>query len=84
MADRMRTQSGRQRKINAAKKALLVVMKQLSDDAEVGVLALNSRGQQGHWIIPLGPLDRTELSQAIQQIRADWWNPIGPSDEGRG
>jgi hypothetical protein len=65
-------------KIDAAKRALLQVLSQLPDDAQVGVLALNSRDpRSGPWIVPLGTLDRAPMRRAIQRIGADGGTPLG-------
>lgn len=77
MAESMATARGRLPKIDVARDALLTVMQQMSDDAEVGVLALNSRSRDSEWVIPLGPLDRTRLATAVQQIRASGGTPLG-------
>jgi uncharacterized protein YegL len=69
MSDPMR--SGRRvAKMDAAKRALLEVLSQLPEDAQVGVLALNTRTASGPWIIPLGPLDQAQVRQAIGNIQA--------------
>jgi uncharacterized protein YegL len=69
MAEPMRS-SRRVAKMDAAKRALLEVLSQLPEDAQVGVLALNTRTATGPWIIPLGPLDRAQIRQAIGSIQA--------------
>ena len=65
-----------QRRIDAAKHALLVVMEQLPNDSRVGVLALNSSSADD-WIVPLGPIDRQQLRQAIDRIQANGRTPLG-------
>ena len=69
MEDRMR--SG-ERRIDAAKRALQVVLEKLPEDAQVGVLALN----QG-WVIPLGKLDRSKTSGQIRRLRANGGTLLG-------
>ena len=64
-------------KIEAAKRALLQVLEQVPPDAQVGVLALNGPGGNGAWIIPLGPLQRQPMQQAIQQISAGGGTRLG-------
>lgn len=77
MDDRMRSRNGVVRKIDAAKKALLSVLNQVPDDAKVGVLVLNGQTGDGEWIIPLGPVDKRENSQAISRIKAYGGTPLG-------
>jgi len=69
MNDRMRSGG---RRIQAAKRALQVVLEKLPEDAKIGVLALN----QG-WIIPLGKLDRSKTSGQINQLRANGGTLLG-------
>jgi uncharacterized protein YegL len=64
-------------KMDIAKEALLSVLEDVPDDAEVGVLALNSRGSDGHWIVPLGPVDRSSLRRRISSMGADGGTPLG-------
>ncbi len=65
-------------KIEAAKRALLQVLEQVPDNAQVGVLALNSRVADGSpWIIPLGPVNRNAVRQAIARIGAAGGTPLG-------
>ena len=61
-----------ERRIQAAKRALQVVLEKLPEDAQVGVLALN----QG-WIIPLGKLDRSKTSGQIKRLRANGGTLLG-------
>jgi Mg-chelatase subunit ChlD len=67
------------RRIDAAKQALQTVMEQLPDDARIGILALNRQGADGAWLMPLGPLDRGRLRQAVVQLDADGGTPLGAS-----
>jgi uncharacterized protein YegL len=65
-------------KIDAAKRALLQVLSQVPDDAQVGVLALNSTiPESGSWIIPLGPINRDRVRRAIGGIQAEGGTPLG-------
>ena len=70
MADRMRHE--RVRKIEAAKRSLSVVLEKLPADAELGLLALN-RG----WMIPLQKLNRNQVKQQVEQLRARGGTPLG-------
>lgn len=74
----IKTSSGRVPRIEAAKTAIRVVANQLSDDTQVGIVALNSRGSDGtRWILPLGPLNRDEVRRAVQRIQANGSTPLG-------
>jgi uncharacterized protein YegL len=68
---------GGQRKMDAAKDALLSVLEELPDEAQVGVLALNSRLSGSPWITPLGPVDRASIKQQIASVRAAGATPLG-------
>lgn len=76
MSDRMRSGQA-QTKMDVAKEALQTVLKDIPDDAEVGVLTLNSRADGSNWIIPLGPVDRQSIQLQINRIRADGGTPLG-------
>jgi uncharacterized protein YegL len=64
-------------KMDAARSALTQVLGSLPDDANVGVLALNSNAEQGFWIAPLGPVNRSAISQQIDGIYAQGGTPLG-------
>ena len=64
--------SFRERRIDAAKKALGYVMMQLPEDAHVGVYALNKG-----WTIPFGPVDQNQLHQALADLNAQGSTPLG-------
>jgi hypothetical protein len=68
---------GSMRKIDAAKEALLTVLEQVSDDANVGVLLLNGPSGNGDWLIKLGPLDRAQLEDAVRRIESEHGTPLG-------
>jgi len=76
MNEVMRSNSDTTR-ISAAKNALTSVLETLPDAATVGVRALNSRPEANHWIIPLGPIDRSAIQQQIRLISADGMTPLG-------
>ncbi len=65
------------RKIDAAKQALRTVLEQLPDAAQVGVLALNSQGSDRNWIIPLGPINRSQLEAGVARLEATGGTPLG-------
>jgi hypothetical protein len=64
-------------KIDAAKEALLTVLRQVPDDANIGLLLLNGPSGSGEWIIPLGPVDRSRLENAIRRITTEHGTPLG-------
>lgn len=64
-------------KMDVAKTALLKVLSDIPDGAEVGVLALNSSANQSNWIVPLGPVDRESIKNQIARIRAEGSTPLG-------
>ena len=70
------TQGGR--RIDAAKQSLLKVLDQVPEDAEVGVLLINSP-TPGQWLIPLGPVDRDSMQAAVNSITAGGPTPLGKS-----
>lgn len=67
---------GGQSKIEGAKSALLKVLDQSPATSQVGVLLLNT-GPQGEWLIPLGPIDRSKLSEAVSSLGANGGTPLG-------
>lgn len=75
MDERMRGQSIR--RIDAAKNALLTVLNQVPEDANVGVLAINGSDGNGEWIIELGPVDKNHIRDAVNRIRAEGGTPLG-------
>lgn len=75
MNDEMRSVSTG--KMDAAREALQTVLADMPDEAEVGVLALNSTVNGSNWIAPLGPVDRATIRQRIASIRAEGSTPLG-------
>lgn len=76
MAVRLRANT-RISRMAAAQDALIQVLRDVPDNSQVGVLALNSKGQSGNWVIPMGPLDRGDVEQQISSIRANGGTPLG-------
>ena len=64
--------TSQERRIDAAKKALVYVLQQLPEDAHVGVYALNKG-----WTIPLEPVNQEQLYQAIAGLNAQGSTPLG-------
>jgi hypothetical protein len=77
MRDRMPS-NRRLPKIEAAKKALLTVLAELPDGAQLGVLLLNG-GPRDHWVVSPGPVEQDRVRAAISQIRAAGNTPLGRS-----
>ena len=77
MDETMRTESGRSRRIDAAKTALMAVLNNLPSGTQVGVLALNTSVDGSNWIIPLGPPNPAMWQRSIGQIRAEGGTPLG-------
>ncbi|MEL7335955.1 MAG: VWA domain-containing protein, partial [Planctomycetota bacterium] len=79
----------RVRRMDVAKDALRDVLNNLPDETIVGLLALNSETDtdntsipnsdpmREHWIIPVGPLDKSKLRSRINKIRANGGTPLG-------
>ena len=76
MSDRMRGDRSL-RKMEAAKRALLTVLRELPADAQVGIVLLNGREGAGHWAYPLGPVDTEMLVPRIQRISPNGITPLG-------
>ena len=67
MGENMRSDRSTQ-KIGAAKNALRVVLEQLPDDSQVGIVSLN--GPYGGWVLPLSQVDRSDIDSVLDRIRA--------------
>lgn len=63
-------------KIDAAKSALMQVLEKSPATSQVGVLLLNP-GPQGDWLIPLGPIDQSQLQRSVASLDADGNTPLG-------
>ncbi|MEZ6087312.1 MAG: VWA domain-containing protein [Pirellulaceae bacterium] len=74
MHETLRSNS-RMRKMDAAKSAITTVLQQVPPDAQVGLAVLN--GQNGPWVIPLGPLDTQKAVAAVKRIKASGGTPLG-------
>jgi len=76
MRDRM-TGNRNMSKMDAARSALTQVLQSLPDDANVGVLTLNTRSGNDNWIAPLGLVERGEIANQISRISATGGTPLG-------
>ncbi len=77
MDDRMRTENGRIRRIDAAKQALTSVLGNLPAETKVGVLALNSSVGGSNWIVPFGTGNSQQWIANIRQLEAAGGTPLG-------
>lgn len=66
---------GKTRKMAAAKSAIKVVLEQLPSNANVGLAILN--GGRDPWVIPFGPIDKSDLADSLQRIIARGATPLG-------
>lgn len=63
------------KKIDAAKSVMTQVIKDLHPDTKIGLVVFS--GNVNGWAYPLGTLDKTKLTAAINNIRADGGTPLG-------
>ena len=62
-------------KMNAAKSAIGSVLRQLPDDAQVGLAVLNGNGTP--WVIPFGPIDKANIEQQLNNVYPRGSTPLG-------
>lgn len=67
------------KKMAAAKESLAQVLRSLSRDTKVGILALNSRVGSSNWIVPVGSPDPARWESELHQVRAKGGTPLGNS-----
>ncbi len=67
------------KKMAAAKESLSQVLRSLSHDTKVGILALNSRVDKSNWIVPVGSPDPARWESELNQVRAKGGTPLGSS-----
>ena len=65
------------KKMTAAKESLAQVLRSLSLDTKVGVLALNSRVQGSNWIVPVGSPDSARWESELRKVSAKGGTPLG-------
>jgi Mg-chelatase subunit ChlD len=63
------------RKMDAAKKVLIQVLNSLPADTKIGVITFS--GNKRGWVYPLGTLDKTALTNAINSVQAGGGTPLG-------
>jgi uncharacterized protein YegL len=64
-------------KIDAAKRALEQVIQQVDGETQLGILLLNGAPSTDHWLVPLGPVSKTDAAQKISQIGPNGGTPLG-------
>ncbi len=69
--------SSGERRIDAAKAALVSVLERLPPETNVGVLALNSTVAGSSWIIPLGPIASVNWKPNVARLEALGGTPLG-------
>jgi len=69
--------SGGDRRIDAAKKAIAVILKQFPVDTKLGLLLLNGDRAKKHWAIPLESLSVQQATKHVESVTADGGTPLG-------
>ena len=62
------------KKMTAAKESLAQVLRSLSRDTKVGILALNSRVRNSNWIVPVGSPDPGRWGSGAASSSRYWWH----------
>lgn len=65
------------RKMDAAKSALLEVLKTIPKSTHIGILVFSGLNVPNEWIYPLGPRDDALLAQAIARPQPSGQTPLG-------
>ena len=65
------------KKMDAAKKALIEVLKTLPQSTQIGLLVFSAKDLKDDWVFPLGPREDNELIPAIQKINPNHGTPLG-------
>jgi uncharacterized protein YegL len=69
--------SGGIKRIEAAKNAIKIVLRQFSPDTKVGLLLLNGDRAKQHWAIPLEHLSVPQATRRVESVVADGSTPLG-------
>lgn len=69
--------SGGVRRIDAAKKAITIILKQFPVDTKLGLLLLNGDRAKNHWAIPLESLSVPQATRRVESVSADGGTPLG-------
>jgi uncharacterized protein YegL len=79
MRDKMRTDQGKEPRMQVAQRALKKLVEQLPDNTQLGLLLMNGARNEGGWLVPLAPLDKAKTISLIDKVRADGGTPLGQS-----
>jgi len=75
MGDRFSKSADRGTKMQAAKKALVQILNQLPANTNLGIVVFSS--SNNGWLVKLGPIDKTNLTQQINNVREGGGTPLG-------
>jgi hypothetical protein len=75
MGDRFSKSADRGTKMQAAKKALVQILNQLPANTNLGIVVFSS--SDNGWLVKLGPIDKTNLTQKINNVREGGGTPLG-------
>ena len=65
------------KRIEAAKNAIKIVLRQFSPETKVGLLLLNGDRAKQHWAIPLEHLSVSKATRRVESVVADGSTPLG-------
>jgi len=71
------TMSGGIKRIEAAKNAIKIVLRQFPPDTKVGLMLLNGDRAKEHWAIPLEHLSVPQATRRVESVKADGATPLG-------
>ena len=69
--------AGGTRRIDAAKSAIVQVLRQFPDDTKLGLMLLNGDKSMQHWAIPLERLSVVQATRRVEAVKADGGTPLG-------
>ncbi|MBN1880266.1 VWA domain-containing protein [bacterium] len=69
--------SGDMTRMQAAKNAILDVLRQIPGNTQVGILVFSARNVQADWIYPLGPVDVDRLIEVVNRPYPGGSTPLG-------
>lgn len=79
MREKMRTDRGKEPRMQVAQQALKKLVEQLPENTQLGLLLMNGARNEGGWLVPLAPLEKGKTIALIDQVRADGGTPLGRS-----
>jgi hypothetical protein len=74
---RAQMKNSRDNRMEAAKQALLTVVKDLPPNTNIGLLVFSSTNLRNDWAYPLGQVDKQKLAQAINRPQPGGGTPLG-------